>query len=84
MEVNLNMNKTTIQIGVNTLERLRMLKKYNRESYDEILNNLLNEAEEETLTEEEIEEIKEALEEVKRGEIYPIEEVAKELGIRLK
>lgn len=78
------MNKTTIQIGVNTLERLRMLKKYNRESYDEILNNLLNEAEEETLTEEEIEEIKEALEEVKRGEIYPIEEVAKELGIRLK
>ncbi len=40
--------------------------------------------EEEILSDEEIEDIKTALEEVKRGEVYPIEQVAKELGITLQ
>ena len=78
------MEKTTIQVNLNTLARLKALKRYERESYDELLNNLINEFQEETLTEEEIKDIQEALEQVKRGEVYPIEDVAKELGITLK
>ena len=76
------MEKTTIQISHKTLERLKSLKRYGRESYEDIVNNLIDETEEE-LTSEEIEGIKEALEQVKRGEVYPIEKVAKELDIDL-
>jgi len=78
------MEKTTIQISADTLRRLKMIKRHNRESYDFVLNNLLDEAEEEILSEKEIEDIKESLENVKRGKVKPIEEVARELGITLK
>ena len=78
------MGKTTVQISQETLNRLKALKKYERESYEKVLNNLIDEAEEDYLTKEEIEEIQEGLEQIKRGEVYPIEQVAKELGITLK
>jgi len=78
------MGKTTIQINQSTLDRLKALKRYERESYDEILNNLIVEAEDETLSEEEIEDLKEALDEVKQGKTKPIEKVARELGISLQ
>ena len=78
------MKKTTIQLNQNTLERLKSLKRFERESYDEVLNILLNEIEEETLTNKEIKEIQQALEEVKKGKVYPIEIVAKKLSISLK
>ncbi|MCK5149371.1 hypothetical protein KAJ87_00400 [Candidatus Pacearchaeota archaeon] len=77
------MEKTTIQITGETLERLKMIKKYKRESYEEILNNLLDEYEEEAISDEEIIEIQEALENVKKGNVKPIEQVAKELKITL-
>jgi hypothetical protein len=77
------MEKTTIQISVNTLERLKILKNFERQSYDELLNNIMSNIEEETLTSEEIDDIKIALENVKKGETKPIEQVAKELGIQL-
>ncbi|MBU1203519.1 MAG: hypothetical protein KKG60_00435 [Nanoarchaeota archaeon] len=78
------MEKTTIQLNVGTLEKLKMLKKYERETYDEIVCNLVDDALEESLTDKEILEIQEALEEVKKGQVYSIEEVAKELGVLLK
>jgi len=78
------MEVTTIQINKNTLERLKTLKRYERESYDELINNMLNESEEETLSNEEIEEIQKSLEEIKQGKVYSIEEVAKEFGVILK
>ena len=74
---------TTIQIQKETLQRLKLFKKHERESYEEVLNDLMNEVEEETLNEEEIKDIQEALEEVKQGKTTPIEDVAKELGISL-
>ncbi len=77
------MEKTTVQISPQTLERLKILKRYERESYEEVLKNLLDEYEEETLSEEEIKEIQESLEEIRRGEVFPIEQVAKELGVTL-
>jgi len=76
-----NMEKTTIQISGKTLERLKIFKQHERESYDNVLNNLLDEHEEETLSDEEIKEIQEALEEVKQGKTIPIELVAKEFGV---
>ena len=78
------MEKTTIQINQSTLDRLKSLKRYERESYDEILNNLIVEAEDDTLSEEEIEDLKEALDEVKQGKTKSIEKIAKELGISLQ
>lgn len=78
------MEKTTIQINLETLERLKSLKNFERQSYDEVLNNMIDSCEEESLSEEEINEIQKGLEDVKKGRVYPIEVVAKELGIALK
>jgi hypothetical protein len=78
------MEKTTIQITPETLERLKFLRSFERQSYDDVLNILIDHSEEESLNEEEIEEIKIALDNVKRGKVKPIEQVAKELGITLK
>ncbi len=77
------MEKTTIQISQNTLERLKNFRKFERQSYDELINSIFDEIEDETLNEEEIEDIKIALENVKRGLVKPIEQVAKEMGISL-
>ena len=78
------MEKTTIQVNLETLERLKALKNMERQSYDNLLNNLIDNCEEESLSEEEIEDIKTALENVKRGKVKPIEQVARELGITLQ
>ena len=78
------MEKTTIQINVETLEKLKALKNFERQSYDELLNSLIDNCEEDSLSEKEINDIKIALENVKRGKVKPIEQVAKELGIMLR
>lgn len=78
------MEKTTIQINLNTLERLKILKNFERQSYDELLNNMINNIEQETLTEEEINEIQQGLEDIRIGRTTPIEQVAKDLGIVLR
>jgi predicted CopG family antitoxin len=78
------MDKTTIQINMETLERLKALKNFERQSYDEVLNGLIDSCEENSLSAEEIEDIKIALDNVKRGKVKPIEQVARELGILLR
>jgi len=78
------MEKTTIQINQHTLERLKALKNFDRQPYDDVLNNLIDNREEENLGEEEIAEIQKGLEDIKKGRVYSIESVAKELGIILK
>jgi len=75
--------KTTMQINFKTLERLKAIKNVERQSYDDLLNSLLDNCEEETLSEEEIEDIKIALENIKEGKVKPIEQVAEEMGINL-
>jgi phage-related protein len=77
------MAKTTIQINISTLERLKTLRAFERQSYDDALNNLMDSIEEEPLTEQEIKEIQQGLEEIKRGKYRSIESIAKELGIAL-
>lgn len=78
------MEKTTLQLNFETLARLKLFKRFERESYDEVLTNLMDEIEEETLSDSEITEIQKALEEVKKGKVYSLESVAKELGVTLK
>jgi hypothetical protein len=79
------MEKTTIQLNLQTLERLKMLKNFERQSYDDILNNLIDNNDTiEILTEDELNEIKIGLENVRKGKVKPIEQVAKEMEIVLK
>jgi len=78
------MEKTTIQINPETLSRLKAIKNFERQSYDDLLNNLIDNIEEEALSDEEIEEIQKGLEDVKKGRTTPIEKVAKELGVVLR
>ena len=78
------MEKTTIQISMGTLERLKTIKNFERQSYDEAINNLIDNCDEESLSEKEISEIQKGLEDIKKGRVFPIGSVAKELGITLK
>ena len=78
------MEKTTIQISHETLNRMKNLKSHERQSYDELLNGIFDNIEDEELSEQEIKEIQESLEDVKRGRTKSIEQVAKELGIKLR
>ena len=61
-----------------------MIKVIEKKSYDDVLNSLIDNQEEEILSESEIEEIKEGLENIRKGKVKSIEQVAKELGISLK
>jgi len=78
------MEKTTIQISQETLNRMKNLKSHERQSYDELLKGILDNVEDEELSEEEIKEIQLALENVRKGKVQSIEKVAKELGIVLR
>ena len=78
------METTMIQVKRDTAEKLKKLKDYERQSYDELINKLIQMSEAEMLTEQEISEIKQGLDDIKAGRTRSIEEVAKDLGIRLK
>ncbi len=78
------METTMIQLKKGTAEKLRKLKDYERQSYDELINKLIQTSETEMLTEQDIKEIKQGLDDIKAGRTRSIEEVAKDLGIRLR
>ncbi len=75
---------TTIQVKDSTLKKLKGFKVYDRESYDKVINDLMNQTEVEILTEEDIKEIEQGLADVKAGRIYSEEDIAKEFGVKLK
>ena len=77
------MNATTIQIKNETLERLKFFKDVSKESYDEIINKLIDDLEEGELTDDALKDIIEAKKEIREGKGQRIEDVAKELGIKL-
>jgi len=79
------MEKTTLQVSSNTLERLKFLKNFERQSYDDVLNLLIdNYEEDEILTDEEMKSIQKGLEDIRAGRTVPFEQVLKERGISLK
>ena len=63
---------------------LKELKKYNRQSYDEIIRVLIGNVQSDVLTQNEMQDIKEALKEVESGKVHKIEDLAKNFGIKLK
>jgi len=72
-----------IQLNKETVAKLQTLKRYPRETYDEIINTLIDDSEVEILTEEDIKEIEKGLEDVRKGRVKTMEEVAKELNVKL-
>ena len=78
------METTIIQIKKDTAKALKERKQYARQSYDEVIKNLMDDANQEVLTEKEKKDINEALLDVKAGRIHKIENVAKELNIKLR
>lgn len=75
--------KTTIQVSKPTLDRLARFKRFERESYDDVLNFVLDEYEEEPMTDADIVSIQRGLQDIKEGRVHTLEDVAKELGIKL-
>ncbi len=74
---------TTIQVKDSTLDRLKFFKESSKESYDEVINKVLDEVEEGVLSDEALDDIRIGLMEIKEGKGESIEKVAKELGIKL-
>lgn len=77
------MKATTIQVKNRTLGRLKFFKRYSKESYDEIINKMIDEIEENELSEFAVEGIKRGLRDVKAGRVDSIGKVAKDMGVEL-
>lgn len=73
---------TTIEISRSDKTKLDKLRRYPKEPYRLIIHRLLEVAEDtEPLTDEEIAEIRESLEEIERGEYVTHEELKRDLGL---
>lgn len=70
---------TTIQVSQDLLKELKSRKMYDKESYEEIIWDLLEDSKE--LSKETLQNIKEAEEDVKARRTSTLEEVKAELGI---
>ena len=78
------METTTIQLKGETLERLKYFKEYSKESYNEILNKILDVLEEDELTDKAIEKIKNGLKDIKGGRVISLNDYSKKRGISIK
>jgi len=72
---------TTIKITPGVKKRLDKLKRFPRESYNEIISRLTLVAEEDGITEEDIRDIEEALEDIKAGRVYSTSQLKEKLGL---
>ncbi len=75
------MDTTMVQLRKKTVHRLQKLKRYTRQSYDEVINTLIDNPDD--LSVDDIEAIKKGVADIKAGRFYTQEQVAKELGIKL-
>ncbi|MCC4771621.1 hypothetical protein FXV91_16045 [Methanosarcina sp. DH2] len=74
---------TTICLDPKVKEMLKSLKRHPEESYNSVVERLVNTAvDSEPLSEETIKKIEKGLKDIKEGRYYTEEEVAAELGIR--
>ena len=72
---------TTIKITPSVKKRLDKLRRFPRESYNEIILRLTIEADEEGITEGDIRDIEEALEDIRAGRVYSTAQLKSELGL---
>lgn len=73
------METTTIQISKSLLENLKARKMYDKESYEDIITDLLEDTME--LSEETKRKIEQSEREIKEGKAYTLQEVERELGL---
>ncbi|MDY6932516.1 MAG: hypothetical protein SVJ22_11465 [Halobacteriota archaeon] len=71
---------TTIQVSEELVKELKGRKLFDKESYEEIIWDLIEDTQE--LSEETKKDIEEARSEIARGEYVTLEEAKKELGFR--
>jgi predicted transcriptional regulator len=72
---------TTIQISGDLLEKLQLMKIHSKESYEDIIWDLIEDSIE--LSEETKKNIKESEEDIKAGRVYSHKQVKKELGLNV-
>ncbi len=70
---------TTIQVSTDLIQKLKTRKMYDKESYEEIIWNLLEDTME--LSDETKKEIERARADIKKGKFYTHEQAKKELGL---
>lgn len=76
------MAQTTIQIQSGTKTRLEGVKTHPRETYDEVVNRLLDMAcDLEPLSEETLKKIEEGIRDIRQGKTRTLEEISEEMGI---
>lgn len=75
------METTMVKLKKETVEKLKGLKDYERETYDEIINKMVN-LQKEELSKEDIKNIEQGLKDLKAGRVHSSEEVAKRLGLK--
>jgi predicted transcriptional regulator len=76
------MSQTTIQIRSSTKKRLETVKTHPRETYDEVVNRLLDmTCDREPLSEETLLKIEEGIRDIRKGKTRTLEEISEELGI---
>ncbi len=73
---------TTIQISTDLLERLKTRKIYDKESYEEVIWDLIEDSME--LSEETKKNIAKAEKEIKEGKVHKWEDIKKEFKINVK
>ncbi|MDG6245012.1 MAG: hypothetical protein QCH31_11620 [Methanolobus sp.] len=76
------MNATTIKVDPQLKNSLDKLKLHPRESYNDVIARLVDTAyDEKPLSDETVDRIQEALEDLKKGRYYTQEEIEAELGL---
>ena len=76
------MHTSSLRVHPETKTRLERLKVHPRESYDKVIDRLIDSYhDDDPLSEEEIEGIEEALRDLKEGRFYTHEQVKKKLGL---
>jgi hypothetical protein len=75
------MQKTTVQLRPETKEKLDDLKLHPRETYDDLINRLADAAyDDESLSDEEIEDIRASEKDIKAGRVRSLRDIMKDLG----
>lgn len=70
---------TTIQVSDNLIEQLRGRKLYDKESYEEVILDLIEDSLE--LSEDTLKHIKQSEKEIKEGKTVSLEQIKKNLGM---
>ncbi|HOI12754.1 MAG TPA: hypothetical protein PLG75_02795 [Methanoculleus sp.] len=77
------MSSTTVWITPENKSRLAALKRHPKESYNDVIARLIDMAvDDEPLSEEAIQGIEEALEDIRAGRLYSEDEIKKEFGVK--